>query len=172
MPNKSKPAPCGQPSAETLHTDLSLALGERGLLIATLDAVQSLDPRAIAALETPSPSLRPQMLLTLVTYCYATSLYGSRDIETASAADGTVRYICARTRPSWASIRSFRRRNRDAIRACLTQVLKQCWAARLDRGDVEFLGYDWFENQMAPRFSETAEQRIETAVLFDSTASE
>ncbi len=172
MPNKSKAPSRGEPSVEPIHADLSLALGERGLLLAALDAVQSLDQQTIASLETPSPSLRPQMLLTLVTYCYATSLYGSRDIESASAADGTVRYICARTRPSWASIRSFRRRNRDAIHACLTQVLKQSWATKLDRGEVEYLGYDWFEDQMSPRFSEAAEQRIQTATLFDSTANE
>src|SRR5262245_4909711 len=90
-------------------TDLSQVISERGLLKLALDSVQNIEPARLAPPGSVKGEFRPQMMLTLLTYCYASSLFGSRDIESSIDTDPTIRYICARTRPTWLSIRRFRR---------------------------------------------------------------
>src|SRR5215813_3454668 len=116
----------------SLSADFTRVLGERGLLKLVLDAVQTVALPPAAPFEKAT-GFRPQMMLTLTTYCYASCLYGSRDIELAMDSDPTVRYVCARIFPDWQSIRRFRRRNREWIRQCLAFVTKQVWALKSDQ---------------------------------------
>src|SRR5438874_12137628 len=95
--------------------DLRECLGEPILLKLALDAVQSLDPSKLKTAVSGKDKLRPQMMLTLLSYCYAARIYGSRDIEWAIRTNATVRYICARTSPEWLAIRQFRRNNRELV---------------------------------------------------------
>lgn len=155
------------PRVDTISTDLTRIAGERGLLMLVLDAAQSQEFQSLPRLESVSPTLRPQMMLTLVAYAYASSLYGSRDIESAAGSDATIRYICAGSRPDQFAIRSFRRRNRDAIRQCLVYVLKQCWAWQFDRAEADYAGYEWFETQLNNQLNVAANERIDAAIMFD-----
>jgi hypothetical protein len=107
------------------------------------------------------------MMLTLLTYCYATSLFGSRDIESAIETDAIVRYICARTYPCWQEIRRFRRMHKEPIRQCLVQVLRQAWACKFDEGEADYVGYEWFETAFAEQVQTAVNERLETAALMD-----
>lgn len=167
MTNNAAILPNTLPRWDTIATNLTRIAGERGLLMLVLDATQSLDLQTLPKLETVSPILRPQMMLTLVTYAYASSLYESRDIESAIPTDATIRYICAGSRPDQFAIRNFRRRNREAIRQCLVYVLKQCWARKFDRGEADYAGYEWFETQLNDQLTAAANERIDAAIMFD-----
>src|SRR6266496_3459218 len=102
-----------------LSADLRRSLGEAGLLRLALDAVQALDPHLFDLEGRRAVGLRPQMMLTLLTYCYAAAIYGSRDIACAIEQDRTVRYICANARPDWQTIRRFRRQFRGPLHQSL-----------------------------------------------------
>src|SRR5437762_3198595 len=85
--------------------DVRECLGEQILLKLALDAVQSVDDSKLKAAVNADSKLRPQMFLTLLSFCYAARIYGSREIERAARTDKTVRYICARIFPNWQAIR-------------------------------------------------------------------
>lgn len=167
MTNKPSSLPQALPRVDTISTDLTRIAGERGLVMLVLDAAQSQEVQSLPKPETVSPALRPQMMLTLVTYAYASSLYGSRDIESALGTDAMIRYICAGSRPDQFAIRNFRRRNREAIRQCLVHVLKQCWAWKFDRAEADYAGYEWFETQLNDQLTAAANERIDAAIMFD-----
>jgi transposase len=155
-----------------LSSDLSRCVGERGLLKLALDAVLSLDEERLQEARKRSPDFSPYMMLTLLTYCYSSSLYGSRDIETAIASDRTVRYICARTYPDWQRLRRFRRRHRELLHQCLVYVLKQVWALKFDEGEADYAGYEWFESELIDLVNRGAGDRLDFAALLDGAESE
>jgi hypothetical protein len=155
-----------------LSMDLSVCLGRPGLLALTLDAVQSIDPNRFGIDRGKPPEFRPQMMMTLLTYCYCASLYGSRDIEWAIRQDRTVRYICARSFPDWQTIRRFRRQHRELIRDCLVYVMKQTWALRFDQGEADYVGYDWFESEFVRQVATAALDRLDVAALMDGVESD
>jgi len=113
------------------------------------------------------PGTRPEMLITLLTYCYSVGMYDSRDIEWASRTDRTIRYICAGVRPEWRTLRRFRRNHRDIIRASLIHVMKQTWAFHFETGEADYVGYEWFESELIHEFTETAVARLDIAALLD-----
>src|SRR5438046_660236 len=76
--------------------DLRQSLGEDILLKLALDAVQFVDGSRLSETINREQKIRPQMLLTLLCFCYAARMYGSREIQRAALHDRTVRYICAR----------------------------------------------------------------------------
>lgn len=155
-----------------LSSDLSLCLGRQGLLTVALDAVQMIDPKRFGIDKQNPPEFRPQMMMTLLTYCYGASLYGSRDIEWAIRHDRTVRYICARTFPDWHAIRRFRRRHRELIHECLVYVIKQVWALKFDEGEADYVGYDWFESEFVGQVQTEALDRLDVAALMDGVESD
>src|SRR5438876_11665394 len=53
-----------------LSGDLRRTLGEQGLLRLALDAIQALDLRPLLSEGGLPAGFRPQMMLTLLTYCY------------------------------------------------------------------------------------------------------
>ena len=164
-------------SARGFSSDFSRVAGQRELLTLVLDAVQAADARALA-LEANPPGFRPQMMLTLLTYAYASSIYGSRDLELAMQTDRTIRYICARTFPDWQSIRRFRRRHRELVERCLTQVMAQARTLRLEETESE---YPWLgtpgpaakaEKELMGKAAAAARERLDTAALMDGADSD
>lgn len=160
------------PGPGGVSEDLSRLLGARTLVRLVLEAVQTVEwddpntaPRGI-------PGCRPQMMLTLLTYCYAAGYYGSQDIEWATQHDKTVRYICARTFPDWRAIRRFRRANREAVRNCLVRVFREVWALRCaEAGQDPEVGAR-IELDLARRIESTVQERLELAVILDRVALE
>lgn len=155
-----------------VSSDLSRIVGERALLQLVLDSIQTLNPALLNEAARRMPDFRPQMMLTLLTYCYSSSIYGSKDIEWAVENDRTVRYICARTRPDSQSLRRFRRQNRELLSECLLYVMKQTWALKFDRGEADYVGYEWFESDLLARLNQSAAERLEVAALMDGAESE
>jgi transposase len=155
-----------------LPADLTPFLGERGLLKLVLDAVQIVDPARFVVEERSHPVFRPQMMLTLLTYCYSAKIYGSPDIEWALRHDKTVRYICARTYPDWQTFRRFRRQHRDLLQQTLAYVFKQTWALKFDEGEADYIGYDWFELELNSEVNAAVQERLDLAALLDGVESE
>jgi hypothetical protein len=103
-------------------------------------------------------------MLTLLSFCYASSCYGSEDIESAIESDRTIRYICARVFPDAKAIRRFRRLFRPALDQCLAYVLRQ---AAIELSETMSVGAE-VEQQV---LSATTE-KIELAVVMDRCSTE
>ena len=157
---------------QVLSSDLSRCVGPKGLLQLALDAVLALDPKQLQDARRNSTEFSPQMLLTLLTYCYSASIYGSRDVEWAIQHNQTVRYICARNYPGWQTLRRFRRRHRALLHECLVYVAKQVWALKFDEGEADYVGYEWFELELLDAMSKGALDRLDIAALMDGAESD
>jgi len=105
-----------------LPEDLRQSVGEGALMKLALDAAQKVatQRRWLSDPEEAQPD--PQMMLALLTYCYAAGIYGSQDIEWACHNDPLVRSICPNIRPDWPAIWHFRNANRSWIEECLARV--------------------------------------------------
>jgi hypothetical protein len=156
-----------KPGYFPLAGDLRECLGEAILLKIALDAVQSLDPSQLKAAEESGTRFRPQMMLTLLSYCYAARTYGSRDIVWAMRNDKTVRYICARTFPDWREIRQFRRNHRALIEQCLTCVLKKAWSMQSEEIAPEWAPGSYPCPDLKQQSMLEARNKIEIAVMMD-----
>lgn len=66
----------------------------------------------------------PHMMLSLVIYCYANSVFSSRKIERATYRDISVRYLTGDNHPDHDTICTFRRRNFTAISEAFVDVLE------------------------------------------------
>ena len=153
-----------------LPKDLTECVGKSTLLKLALDAVQTLDWSSTE--RNQRSEIRPQMMLTLLSYCYASGIHGSQDVAWAMQNDPTVRYICARTYPDWLSIRRFRRYNRQPLQQCLAYILKQTWALRFDEAETNYLGYTWFESELNQQIDAAVQMLMELAMLMDGVESE
>ena len=74
---------------------------------------------------TGSEQYPPAMMLSLLIYCYANGIFGSRRIERATYRDVAVRYLTGDTHPDHDTICKFRRENFDAVAECFLSVLLQ-----------------------------------------------
>jgi hypothetical protein len=116
----------------------------------------------------------PATMLTVLTYCYATGLYASEDIEAATMSDPIVRYLCANQFVTSAAIRRFRRAHRESLRACLLQLHRRAWQHRFGARP----GGSWAaeppcfgppqEEAVTYRLAAAAETRIQQAILADT----
>jgi hypothetical protein len=112
------------PPRSEAETDLRALIGADALLALTLNAAQTLATRPA---HDPTARPNPRMMLTLLTFSYASGWFGSEDVERAAGTDPTGRYISAREDIRAADVRRFRRANRPWIEHCLTQVIAQVW---------------------------------------------
>jgi hypothetical protein len=151
-----------------LPPDLGRAIGRPVLVKLCLDAVQAADPVLLAEARRVQ-GLRPEMLVTLLTYCYATGLYDSRDVIAAIRTDPTIRYISAGARPDWQTLRRFRRNNRNLLRAALVYVFTQTWAFHFEIGEADYVDYDWYESNLVRQLTLTAADRLDVAALMDGS---
>lgn len=125
------PAPAAQPR---ICADLRQLLDGAVLLKMTLEVAQSLAIRPGAQLPG-SPN--PRMMLTLLTFCYATARYGSDEVAEAAWADPAVRYITARETVTAQDVRRFRSRNALWIEHCLTRLLGRVWQSAMPESTAD-----------------------------------
>ena len=164
-----------------LPDDLSGYIGKKTLVKLILEAIERLNARTAErqAVGTENPDFQPAMMLTLLTYCYATGVYSSTDIEISMQHDQMIRYLCAKNYLNLPVLREFRRYSRDRIRECLAAVLQRVWELRFcDEDDHPMaaaaclgVSFGWWLNRgPTPDFRAEAEQRIVRAVRADSMA--
>lgn len=150
-----------------LPGNLSLWTTSGGLLTLTLDATQNVQWQGKAQSKPFSMACRPQMLLTLLTYCYSTGIYATQDILQAIQSNPTIRYICAHNYPDYAILRKFRRSYRSQLEQALRWVMLQAWAGRLDRAEADFLSYEWFQVYLEAGLDAAVQSRLELAIVLD-----
>jgi len=157
-----------------LPDDLSLYLGKKTVVKLVLDAVQLVVGESVdyTWFAQGGKTFQRPMMLTLLTYCYATGAYGAVDIELNTRHDQMTRYLCARTYPDIDAIRGFRRLNRPQIRECLAVVLKRAWELRFsdeqagNRSDSD--PGNWQTLKFTEPLTREAEERVARAVRTDS----
>ena len=164
-----------------LPNDLSLYIGKKTLVKFILEAIEETNLPSVNR-ENSEPVdtvLAPVMMLTLLTYCYATGVYSATDMELGIESDQMIRYLCARNYPDIFEIGLFRRYNRARITQCLKAVLRRVWELRFCGEDAEpirgvacfaSLPARWTDPNLPPDFQREAEQRIARAVRADSMA--
>jgi len=162
--------------------DLSLYIGKKTLVELILRAIEDLNARTPEReIGTPNTAFQPAMMLTLLTYCYATGVYGSADIQLGIQHDPMIRYLCARDYPDICGIRSFRRYHRERVTQCLSAVLRQVWELRFCGEDAEPIrSVASIESSVVrridvnttPDFEHEAGKRITRAVRADSMATD
>ena len=152
----------GPSATSDLISDLSLWHGKSALIKLALEAIQNVAPHFPGDnFQFEGRGYRPQMLMLLAVYCYATGLYDSGKIEASVEHDPTLRYICAGTRPDAHVIQRFRHAHRDLIVQALARVVERAWELRL--------GADAASN-VRPDFHRNATERIEQALFLDCIA--
>ena len=166
-----------------LPNDLSLYIGKKTLVKFILEAIEEMNLPSVNR-ENSEPVdtvLAPVMMLTLLTYCYATGVYNAMDIELGIASDQMIRYLCARNYPDIFEIGLFRRYNRARITQCLMAVLRRVWELRFCGEDAEPIrGVASIKSSVvrridvniSPDFNHEAEKRITRAVRADSMATD
>jgi hypothetical protein len=150
-----------------LPADLRQHVGERALIELALEAVQAVGQRLPRPQELTG-RCSPQMLLTLLTYCYAAGIYGSEDIEWACVTDAAARYICANTAPDQETIQHFRRDTRGWIEACLTCVYQGACGvttARMSREPLSKRGP--MMTQSSAELVNVVQRKLKLAVMID-----
>jgi transposase len=164
-----------------LPNDLSLYIGKKTLVKLILEAVEGVDMGGYrpGTMSSAGVVVQPAMMLALLTYCYATGVYESMDIELNIHRDQMTRYLCAKTYPGVDVLRSFRRDGRLKISQCLATVLRRVWELRFCGDDAEPIGGPsyidfslsrWTGVKPAPNFVNEAEERIAWAIRADSMA--
>ncbi|MBI3418055.1 MAG: hypothetical protein HY043_22425 [Verrucomicrobia bacterium] len=119
--------------------------------------------------------------LTLLTYCYATAIYGSQQIEFEATRDGCIRYLGGNHELDANFIRHFRRAHRKRLHQSLTRLLTRAWERRAAGGwslipteeaDAYLLASLNLKTKIesAERFALDAAQRIGAAIQADSMA--
>ena len=98
---------------------------ENDLAHFVIDAVAALKPDqcSINHRGTGDAQYPPEMMLSLLVYCYATGLFSSRRIEHATWQNVAVRYLCANTHPDHNTLCTFRRRNGPLIQETFVKIL-------------------------------------------------
>jgi transposase len=91
-----------------------------------VDAVETLDIRGFKVNDrgTGDAQYPPRMMLSLLTYSYATGTFSSRQIERGSHEDLPTRFICANTHPDHDTICAFRRDNQVLFQESFVKVLQ------------------------------------------------
>ena len=164
-----------------LPNDLRQWIEKHTLARLVLAAVQDgIVPSArAAALADRNADFRPHILLSLLTYCYATGIYSSTDIELSFTQDTLVRHLCANTYPEAHRSRWFRRDNRQRIQRSLAEVFQRAWRIRygLEESSPEAAAAccdhcpdPGVDRQDALLFALEAEERINRAVRLDCWA--
>ncbi|PYJ80887.1 MAG: hypothetical protein DME22_22870 [Verrucomicrobia bacterium] len=109
-----------------------------------LAAVRQLDPRLLIPGTAAEAGIacQPRVLLGLLTYCYASGVFSSQEIEARVRKDPILILLCGQELPDWHLIRRFRRYNRDLIQHCLEVTLYRANAASGPRASVGPEGND------------------------------
>ena len=57
-------------------------------------------------------------------FCYAIGVFASRDIESATRLDSSIRYLCANDFPHWQDLRKFRRNYLVQLHETIARMLQ------------------------------------------------
>jgi hypothetical protein len=157
-----------------MPADLRTWFGENKLVHLSLEAVQETRPEKAGAEQA---GYSHPMMLTLLTYCYASGLYGSRDIEFQARTDRTLKYLCAHNYPDWSAIRQFRRRHAETLKCCLLALyrLSEDHCRRREGSETGQAGSMMgFQERLRPfaaeEFSGEVEARLSRAIQADCMA--
>jgi hypothetical protein len=164
-------SPCVDRGA-TPRCDLRQFLSERELLNLCLEAVQSLNLTSTELSRWKPGDLRPQMLMTLLTYAYATRVYGSEEIEMSLRHNPTCRYLCARRYPDARTLRRFRHLNRARLEASLAFVFENAWPMACGKDATDFEYYHWPNGRWSSLAQEAARERLQLAIITDTAFAE
>lgn len=163
--------------AAALPDDLSHYLGKKTLVKLILETVPTANGELVRfeRLASRPVGLQGPMMLTLLSYCYATGVFGSGDIEQNLQADPMTRYLCARNYPNLDAIRTFRRHHRTEIHRCLATVFRRAWQLRFASDENLGLVQQHHVSVAShlsemPDFELEADLRLERAIRADSMA--
>jgi len=97
----------------------SVCIENTSLCDLVLAVVRQFDTRQLVPVAAAAAGIACQsrVLLGLLTYCYASGIFSSRDIEARVRLDPILILLCGRELPDWHRIRHFRRYNHEAIHA-------------------------------------------------------
>jgi hypothetical protein len=151
-----------------LPEDLRLSVGESALAKLALDAAQNVAMQRQWLNGPGEAQSSPQMLLTLLTYCYAAGIYGSQGIEWACHNDPVVRSICANTPPAWPAIWRFRNANRPWIEECLARVYGAAGGAALSGMNCEPASVPEFRGEAPAEIIGVVRRKLRRAVWTDA----
>lgn len=110
-----------------------------------------------------------EVMMTLLTYCYATRLWASDDIEWATRSRATVRSLGANAMANAGLMRVFRRANRARLEQCLALLLTRAMEERFAERAYGVV-CEYRATEPSPEAREWARQKIELAVLMDTAA--
>lgn len=155
-----------------LPMDLREWVGERGLVKLALDAVQTVVARRpdFGASRAGDPS--PQVMLTLLAYCYAAGIYGSEEIADAARVDATVRYICLHNQPRSERIRRFRKAHRQLVELSLACIFTEAWKLKRAESEPHLLFSLRLDAHAYCQILRTVRRKLQIAVNLDSVAAE
>ena len=149
------------------QSDLRQVVGGRGLVHLALESVQRLDETQPGWHTRTSHEFEPRMMLTLLSYCYASGIYGSAQIAEAIRNNETVRYICARTYPHPEAIRDFRRENREAIRHGLKLILQHAGELQLTQSASDERERSLLRAELSEHTDVDIQHRLDVAIFID-----
>jgi transposase len=118
--------PANRDQMSLLPYDLREWIPEDDLVHFVIEAVEGIgvDKFQCNQRGTGDAQYHPHMMLSLLIYCYANGIFGSRRIERATYRDIAVRFICANTHPDHDTICKFRRENFEAVAEAFLEILK------------------------------------------------
>ena len=116
-------------------------------------------------------TFRPLLMLTILTYCHATGVNRSKEIELTTRQDEVLRSFCTGSYPTWREIEDFRRSHRELICQSLAVVLRR---ARRCPGKFSICrsGGRSFNASKPSDFVRDADARIQQAIFLDAMAVE
>ena len=155
--------------------------GKTGLVSLVLSAVEAVDwpGKEKNFAYQGGPSFQSGVLMALLTYCYATGICSSRDIEASFREDETIRHLSADAFPDWKTLRRFRKLHREPLKQCLLKVFQQSLLIRFGDSEMDWAPADhavaqaldrWFEPLCVPSPSAEAEERLNLACFLDGMA--
>jgi hypothetical protein len=124
-----------------------------------LDAADAGDGPGLEVSDGAS-GIEPGTLLALVSYCYASEVYGSDEVERLISLRPELSQFCPENPPDARCIRRFRRENREAIERCVAAALRHLAEQRVREG--------WLTRIHPAQFTIEAKRRLITAMFVDS----
>jgi|GEM_PF-860086 len=149
--------------------DLRALYGDRWLERQTWQAVRQV-VAAVPRLRAATPDEpAPARALALLTFCYATGVYASEDVEYALQRGGLPRSLVPRQPVSVAWLQAFRRANRPWIELALAGLLARLpVSVEVCREEAHAAGADASPHEHRERCLRCARRAVELAVQLDT----
>jgi hypothetical protein len=151
--------------------------GKNGLINLVLEAVESVDwPGKRSEFVCAEQSFPSKTLMAVLTYSYATRVYGSQEVEDHVQREGALRHLASGECPSFKVLRRYRKLHRDALKQCLVYVFSRAACIRFPDENLEMAPVDhvvavalneWFEPLVVPLPPREAEERLNRACFVD-----